>query len=262
MCSAGELAVARAVGFPAERITMHGNATIPEDLKAALGYRVGRVVLDSFDEIEQVAALARAGQRVLVRVTPGVDGHTHPAVSTGVDARKFGFSLFSDDAAEAVRRVLARPELKLAGLHCHIGSQIERVADYEEAARRMLRSLAQLRDERGVALPSLNLGGGHAVPYVAGDREFDLHGFADRVHAAVGYECDRYDLPHPRLGIEPGRALVARGRHVVSRRRGEEFGRAQVRRGRRWNERQRPAAPLRRPLYRAAHRPPDRSGIA
>lgn len=133
---------------------MHGNATIPEDLKAALGYRVGRVVLDSFDEIEQVAALARAGQRVLVRVTPGVDGHTHPAVSTGVDARKFGFSLFSDDAAEAVRRVLARPELKLAGLHCHIGSQIERVADYEEAARRMLRSLAQLRDEHGVALPA------------------------------------------------------------------------------------------------------------
>jgi diaminopimelate decarboxylase len=210
VCSAGELAVARAVGFPSRQITMHGNAKTSEDLKAAVGYGVGRIVLDSFDEIDQVAAVARGRQQVLIRVTPGVDGHTHPSISTGVEDQKFGFSLQSGAAAEAVRRVLAQPALELTGLHCHLGSQLVRVASFEEAARRMLGLLAQIRDEHAVTLGQLVLGGGHAVRYQPEDPGFDLGGFACRVHAAVAYECDRYRLPEPRLGIEPGRSLVAR----------------------------------------------------
>jgi len=206
VCSAGEVAVARRAGVAGDRITLHGNAKTPEDLKAAISGQVGRVVVDSFDEIDQLAGVARARQQVLVRVTPGIDAHTHRAIATGVEDQKFGFSLASGAAAEAVRRVLARPALALAGLHCHLGSQITRVACFEEAARRMVGLLAEIRDEHGVALPVLNLGGGHA----AGADGFDLSAFANRVRVAVAYECDRHRLPVPRLAIEPGRALVAR----------------------------------------------------
>jgi len=204
VCSAGEVAVARRAGVAGERITLHGNAKTPEDLKAAVAGQVGRVVVDSFDEIDQLAGVARARQQVLVRVTPGIDAHTHRAVTTGVEDQKFGFSLASGAAAEAVRRVLAQPALDLVGLHCHLGSQITRVACFEEATRRMVGLLARIRDEHGRTPPVLNLGGGHAA------EGFDLTAFANRVRVALAYECDRHRLPVPRLAIEPGRALVAR----------------------------------------------------
>ncbi|MFC0439704.1 diaminopimelate decarboxylase [Kutzneria buriramensis] len=208
VCSAGELAVARSIAFPASRILFHGNVKTPEDLKAAIGYGVDRVVVDSLDEIEQLGALARYPQNVLVRVTPGVDGHTHKAVATGVEDQKFGFPLASGAAMEAVGRVLAQPSLRLVGLHCHIGSQVSRVASFEEAARRMVAFMALVQVQHGITLPQLDLGGGHAVPYRCGDPSFDLRGYADRVLRAVNYECSSYRLPVPRLTIEPGRAIV------------------------------------------------------
>jgi diaminopimelate decarboxylase len=210
VCSAGELAVAREVGFPAERIMMHGNVKTPEDLKAAIAYRVGRIVIDSFDEIEQLGSLARYPQRVMLRITPGVDGHTHPSIATGVEGQKFGFSLAGGLAQEAVRRVLAQPSLQLAGLHCHIGSQISRVASFELAARRMVALLAAIRDEHGLVLDELDLGGGQAVPYLPGDPEFDLDGYVNRLRVALHYECTAHNLPLPKLTIEPGRSIVAR----------------------------------------------------
>ena len=133
MSSAGELAVARSVSFPARRILLHGNAKTPADLHAAVSYGVGRIVLDSAAEIVRVAMAARRRQRVLIRVTPGVDAHAHAAVATGIEDQKVGFSLSSGAAADAVRRVLAHPELELAGLHCHLGSQITRPEPYETA---------------------------------------------------------------------------------------------------------------------------------
>lgn len=210
VCSAGEAGVARRAGIAGDRVTLHGNAKTPEDLKAAIGGHVGRVVVDSLDEIRQLAAVARARQQVLVRVTPGIDAHTHRAITTGVEDQKFGFSLADGSAAEAARAVLDQPVLELVGAHCHLGSQITRIACFEEATRRLVAFLAELRDERGVVLPVLNLGGGHAVRYTAGDAEFDLGAFARRVRVALAYECDRQRLPVPRLAIEPGRALVAR----------------------------------------------------
>src|SRR5262249_36432356 len=161
--SAGELAVARSVGVPASRIIMHGNAKTPEELKAALDTRV---VVDSLDEIAQLAALATVPQDVLIRVTPGVDAHTHPAVTTGVDGQKFGFPLDAVPAAVAFLR--AQPALRLVGLHCHLGSQVRGVAAYEEAARRLL--------GLGIPLAQLDIGGGFAVRYVPGDPAFDLAG--------------------------------------------------------------------------------------
>ncbi|GAB2956429.1 diaminopimelate decarboxylase [Amycolatopsis acidiphila] len=195
VCSAGELAAARTAGIPAARILMHGNVKTDEDLEAALSYGVGRIVLDSFDEMDQLAGTA---QPVLIRVTPGIDAHTHPAVTTGVDGQKFGFPL--DTVPDAARQTAANG-LRLVGLHCHLGSQITRVSVYEDAVRRLI----------GLGLPieQLDLGGGFAAPYCVGDQPFDLTGFANRIRAALAHECTRQRIPLPRLVIEPGRAIVA-----------------------------------------------------
>ncbi|MFD9888327.1 diaminopimelate decarboxylase [Amycolatopsis sp. NPDC059027] len=210
-CSAGEIAAARSIGFPAERILLHGNAKTPEDLKAALAYGVRRIVVDSLDEIEALGALAHGAQQVMIRVTPGVSGDTHAKITTGTEGQKFGFSLredVHDNVDRAVAAVLAQPGLRLVGLHCHIGSQVSRVDRYEEAARKMVDVLVRIRDSHGVTLRELDLGGGHAVPYLTGDPDFDLQGYARRLRIALGYECSRHDFPLPRLTIEPGRAIV------------------------------------------------------
>ncbi|WP_134662104.1 MULTISPECIES: diaminopimelate decarboxylase [unclassified Amycolatopsis] len=210
-CSAGEIAVARAVGFPAERILLHGNAKTPEDFKAALQYGVGRIILDSLDEVEQLGALAHGAQRVLIRVTPGVSGDTHAAITTGTEGQKFGFSLrpdVRDNVDRAVAAVLSQRSLQLTGLHCHIGSQVSRVDRYEEAARRMVEVLVRIRDQYGITLRDLDLGGGHAVPYADREASFDLDGYARRLRVALSYECSSHDFPLPRLTIEPGRAIV------------------------------------------------------
>jgi diaminopimelate decarboxylase len=210
VCSAGELAVARRAGVGPERITLHGNAKTVDELKAVAAGHAGRVVIDSLAEIDQLSAVAPAGQRVLVRVTPGVDAHTHAAIATGVEDQKFGVSLADGTAAHAVRRVLAEPSLTLTGVHCHLGSQITRVAAFEEAVRRMVGFLAAIRDDHGVVLPLLNLGGGHAVRYRPGDTAFDLATFARRLHITVILAAERHRLPVPTLGVEPGRAIVGR----------------------------------------------------
>jgi diaminopimelate decarboxylase len=214
VCSEGELAVASSAGFPAERILLHGNAKTPDDLRAAMAYGAGRIVVDSAGEIARIAALAqpsaRPRQRVLVRVTPGVDAHVHPALTTGVEDQKFGFSLSTGAAADAVRRILAQPELRLVGLHCHLGSQITRPEAFETAAHRLVRLMAAFHAEHGVTLAELNLGGGHGVPYADDDPDFDLAGFAPRIRAVVGGACASLRLPVPRLTFEPGRAIVSR----------------------------------------------------
>ena len=226
VCSEGELAVASSAGFPADRILLHGNAKTPGDLRAAMAYGVARIVLDSAGEIARIAALAqplaqplgRPRQRVLVRVTPGVDAHTHPAVATGVEDQKFGFSLSTGAAADAVRRILAQPELELAGLHCHLGSQITRPEAFEAAACRLAGLMAAVHAEHGVTLPELNLGGGHGVPYTEDDQDFDLAGFAGRIRAAVRGACASLRLPAPRITVEPGRAIISRAMKATMRR--------------------------------------------
>lgn len=203
--SAGELALARAAGFPATRIIVHGNVKTTEDLKAALEHGVSRIVVDSFDEIAQLGALATRGQEVMIRVTPGVDAHTHAKIATGVEDQKFGFSLASGAALEAILRVVEQPSLTLVGLHCHIGSQVKHVASYEEAVRRMAGLIASC----GTRIDQLDLGGGFCAPYLKGDTDFDLAGFAHRVQGALNYECALHRVPPPRLLVEPGRAIVA-----------------------------------------------------
>ncbi|MER7083875.1 diaminopimelate decarboxylase [Saccharopolyspora kobensis] len=206
VCSGGELATALSAGFPAERILLHGNAKTDAELRAAARAGVGRVVVDSLAEIDRLSG----AQDVLIRVTPGVDGRTHRAVATGTEDQKFGTSLAGGQAAVAVARVLARPELRLVGLHCHLGSQITDISAYEEAVRRLVAFLAEIAVRHGVALPQLNLGGGHAVAYCPGDAAFDLRSFAARIPRVLSDECRKHGLLPPRLTLEPGRAIAAR----------------------------------------------------
>src|SRR6195952_1303278 len=163
VCSEGELATALRAGFPARRIAMHGNNKSIAELTAALDAGVGKVVLDSFAEVARLDDLARrrdVNPDVMVRVTVGVEAHTHEFIATAHEDQKFGFSLAGGDAAEAVRRVLTLPSLELVGLHSHIGAQISDPAGFEVAAHRVVGLAAAIRDEHGTELPELNLGGG------------------------------------------------------------------------------------------------------
>ncbi|MEU7104090.1 diaminopimelate decarboxylase [Streptomyces sp. NPDC046215] len=210
VCSAGELGLAALAGFPAERIVLHGNAKSPDDLRTALRLGVGRIVIDSTGEIARLAALVPPGarQRVLLRVVPGVAAGAHAAVRTGVEGQKFGLPVAGGEAEDAVARILGQPRLELVGLHCHLGSQISGLEPYVTAVQRIVPLLARLRDRHGVTFPELDLGGGFAIPYRAGDPGFDPRAYADRVGGELALRCARLDLPVPRLTVEPGRWIA------------------------------------------------------
>ncbi|MGR3868847.1 diaminopimelate decarboxylase [Streptomyces graminifolii] len=210
VCSAGELALAVTTGFPPERIVLHGNAKSPEDLRTALRLGVGRIVVDSTSEIARLAALTPAGtrQKVMVRVVPGVAAGAHVKVRTGTDDQKFGLSITDGSAQHAVTRILDQPHLELVGLHCHIGSQIATAKPYVAAVRRMVGLLARIRDQHGITLPQLDIGGGHAIAYRPGEEQLDIPVLAGRIRAELQDGCARTGLPVPRLTIEPGRAIV------------------------------------------------------
>ena len=210
VCSSGELAIALAGGVDPARIIMHGNAKSPDELREAVRVGVGRIVLDSCIEIAYLAGVARRRQAVLIRVTPDIDIHGHRAVTTGISDQKFGFTLDGDHAADAVKRVLAHPILDLVGLHCHIGSQVTEPALYGEAIRRMIAAMADIRAQHGVILTELNIGGGHAIPYIAGDRELNLDELVRVIVDALDEACAAEHFPRPTIVVEPGRAISGR----------------------------------------------------
>ncbi len=224
VCTGGELAVALAAGFPPERLGLHGNNKSVSELARALQVGVGRIIVDSFDEIDRLAALALefgVRPRVMVRVTVGVEAHTHEYIATAHEDQKFGFSLVNGGngavdgheyrggaAAEAVRRVLAEPNLELVGLHSHIGSQIFDTSAFEVAARRVLGLQALIRDEHRIELPELNLGGGFGIAYTTQDDPMPPRDIAHRLSRIIEHECAAYRLTMPRLTVEPGRSII------------------------------------------------------
>lgn len=211
VCTGGELAVAQRAGVPPDRVIVHGNNKSTTEIERALAFGVGRIVVDSFEELARLAFLAERDsvrQRILLRVTPGVEAHTHEYVATGQEDQKFGFSLASGAAAEAVRRALRLPSLQLAGVHAHIGSQIFDTQGFALAAHRMVGLLAEVRREHGVELPELNLGGGLGIAYTEADLPMDVGEAADRLRDIVQRECANAGLAVPRLAVEPGRAIV------------------------------------------------------
>ncbi|MCB5183348.1 diaminopimelate decarboxylase [Streptomyces antimicrobicus] len=210
VCSAGELELAVTAGFPPERILLHGNAKSPRDIAGALRLGVGRIVIDSSSEIARLAAAVgpRGRQDVLVRVVPGVRAGGHEKIRTGTDEQKFGLSLTDGYAQHAIARVLGQPQLRLTGLHCHIGSQITEVKPYVAALRRMVGLMARIRDSHGVVLTELDMGGGHGVAYRPGEPALDPTALARALRAELRAGCAAAGLPVPRLLIEPGRAIA------------------------------------------------------
>ena len=218
VCTGGELAVALHADFPPERITFHGNNKSVAELTAAVKAGVGHVVLDSMTEIERLDAIAgqmSTVQDVLVRVTVGVEAHTHEFISTAHEDQKFGLSVASGAAMTAVRRVFATDHLRLVGLHSHIGSQIFDVAGFELAAHRVIGLLHEIVDEFGVdktaQLSTVDLGGGFGISYLAPDDPAPVAELAAKLSAIVRNESGAVGLPTPRLVVEPGRAIAGPG---------------------------------------------------
>ncbi|MFD9896378.1 diaminopimelate decarboxylase [Amycolatopsis sp. NPDC059027] len=218
VCSGGELAVAQRADFPAERITFHGNNKSIAELEDAVRAGVGTVVVDSYYEIARLADVAArldVVQKVLIRVTVGVEAHTHEFIATAHEDQKFGFSLASGDAAEAVRRVLNAPSLQLIGLHSHIGSQIFDADGFEVAARRVVGLLAELAKEHGTELLDqlsvVDLGGGFGIAYTDKDNPPPPAQMITQIREIVRKECEYAGMPVPRIAGEPGRAIAGPG---------------------------------------------------
>ncbi len=211
VCTGGELEVALSAGVDPSAITLHGNNKLPAELSRAVAAGVGHIVVDSFEEIARLAYYADAvgrWPRVLVRVTTGVEAHTHEFMATAHDDQKFGFSLASGAADEAVRRVLALPSLEFAGLHSHIGSQIFDTAGFEVAAHRVIELAARVHAEHGIVGSELDLGGGFGIAYTPEDDPPEVKSLAAGLRAIVGSQCAVFGLPVPRLTIEPGRGII------------------------------------------------------
>jgi len=214
VCTSGELATALRAGFPVERIAMHGNNKSTAELEAAVGAGVGRIVLDSHQEIDRLAGVAqRHGlrQAVLVRATVGVEAHTHEFIATAHEDQKFGFSLASGQSFDAIRRVAGLDSLELVGVHSHIGSQIFDTEAFEVSAHRLVELLARIRDDLGLELPELGLGGGLGIAYTSADDPIDTGAFAAGLIAIVQRECRARGLAVPRVSVEPGRAIAGPG---------------------------------------------------
>ena len=210
VASGGELAVALAASVPGDRLLLHGNNKSREEIRRALTAGVGRIVVDSLDEIDRIAEVSReVGVRpaLLVRVTVGVEAHTHEFIATAHEDQKFGLSLASGKAREAIRRIVATPELEFRGLHSHIGSQIFDAAGFEVAAARLVGLMAELQAE-GIEVSELDLGGGMGIAYVRDDDPLEVGAMAKAIESIVDGACARAGLPVPRLAFEPGRAIV------------------------------------------------------
>jgi diaminopimelate decarboxylase len=218
VCSGGELAVALHAGFPPERIALHGNNKSVDELTAAVGAGIGHVVVDSMTEIERLDAIAGelgTVQDVMVRVTVGVEAHTHEFISTAHEDQKFGLSLADGLAMEAIRRVFATDHLRLVGLHSHIGSQIFDVAGFELAAHRVIGLLHDVVAEFGVGkteqISAIDLGGGLGIAYLPDDDPPPVEDLAAKLAAIVRNESANAGLSEPRLMVEPGRAIAGPG---------------------------------------------------
>ena len=211
VCTGGELAVAVRAGLPGERIGFHGNNKSDAEIRAALEYGVGRIIIDSEEEIDQVARIAGdlgVVAPVLLRITVGVEAHTHEFIATAHEDQKFGLSLSDGVAMRAAERVLAMRSLRLLGLHSHIGSQIFDTSGFEVSARRVLGLHRDIAARLGVNLPELDLGGGFGIAYTTEHDPMTPAQLAAGMAQIVERECRADGIPVPRISVEPGRAIV------------------------------------------------------
>ena len=211
VCTGGELAVAVAAEFPPQRIEMHGNNKSEREISEAIDYRVGVIVLDSLQEIDRVARIAHAKgvvQRVLIRLTTGVEAHTHESIKPAHEDVKFGFSMASGAAWDAVLSVSKHESLQLIGFHAHIGSQIFATDAFETSAERLISMVVKYKNEFGTELTDLNLGGGYGIAYTESDDPITPEFALERLSTVVNESCKKNGISSPNISFEPGRAIV------------------------------------------------------
>ncbi len=208
--SGGELAVAQAGDVPVQRVYFHGNNKTPAELEEAVAAGIGRVVVDSFHELElleRICADSGRTQDILVRVSPGIDPHTHAYTTTGVIDSKFGFSIQTGDAERAIVQAIDAPHLNLRGLHFHLGSPIFELEPYQAATDLALRFAAGLR-EQGLDLQEFSPGGGFAIAYTRDDRPPSPGAYAEAIVGTLTATCSELGLDQPSLVVEPGRSII------------------------------------------------------
>jgi diaminopimelate decarboxylase len=211
VCTGGELAVALNGGIDPKKIEVHGNNKSVAEIDRAVSVGVKTIVMDSLFEIERVAAAAKkhgVRQAVMLRLTPGIEAHTHEKISTAHEDVKFGFSIASGAAWAAVESVATHPELELLGVHCHIGSQIFGSEAHEIATDRLIGFMAKYRDAYKSELPELDLGGGFGIAYIDGDVTVEPSDVLPQIHTAVKKACAQHNLAIPLVSLEPGRNIV------------------------------------------------------
>ena len=210
--SPGEIYTALKAGFPMEHCFFHGNNKTDADLAFAIDSGVGYIVLDSEDEVTALNEIAREKgvvQKALLRVTPGIDPHTHKKISTGSVDSKFGSAIETGQALELTEKILKCENISLLGLHCHIGSQIFESAPFTTAADIMFSFIADVKNKLGLTTEILNLGGGFGVRYTEKDPEIDYAEKIAEIASVLQGQCDKYGISLPRISMEPGRSIVA-----------------------------------------------------
>ena len=211
--SGGELAVAASVSFPAERIYFHGNNKSEQELREALDYGVARIVVDNFHEMQLLNGIAQGRgvrQKVLLRLSPGIDPHTHAHTTTGTLDNKFGIPLPTGQAEAAVRQALGMPGLELVGLHVHLGSPVFELEPYGQAVDMVLEFASKMRKQHQFEMAEFSPGGGFAVAYTPEQQAPSASAYAETVVSTLREGLWRYEIPAPKLIVEPGRAIVAR----------------------------------------------------
>ncbi|MFB5165649.1 diaminopimelate decarboxylase [Parageobacillus toebii] len=209
--SGGELYTALQAGFPPERIHFHGNNKSRDELMMALDHGVGCIVVDNFYELELLEQLSKQyGKKtaILLRVTPGVEAHTHDYILTGQEDSKFGFDLNNGQADEALQKALSSPHFSVMGIHCHIGSQIFETTGFVLAAQKIFQKIGQWKETYGFIPTVVNLGGGFGIRYTSDDDPIPVSEYVDQIVEEVKKQASEKNIPMPEIWIEPGRSLV------------------------------------------------------
>jgi diaminopimelate decarboxylase len=207
--SAGELGIAQSVGFPLDKVYFHGNNKSAEEIRLALEGQVGCLVVDNFHELTMLGEIARemnAQTNILLRLSPGIDPHTHQYITTGIVDTKFGFQLASGE--EAVAQAMRAPNLNLVGLHFHLGSLIFDTKPYQRAIELILSLAAKMKLKYSFELRELNIGGGFAIQYALDSPAPPVSAYAEAIASKIISQCQELELPLPRLTVEPGRAIA------------------------------------------------------
>ncbi len=210
--SGGELFTAQKAGFPMEKICFHGNNKTAEELEMAVENRVGHIVVDNLYELElldSIAAKHKTVQKIMFRIKPGIDAHTHSFIQTGQIDSKFGVALENGEAFDLIQKAIGMHNVKLTGLHCHIGSQIFEIEPFCKAAEVMMDLIGDLKEQLGIEIDELNLGGGYGIMYTEKDDPIAYDQYIQHVSEVVKETAKKRSVKLPRIYMEPGRSIVA-----------------------------------------------------